>query len=72
MWLSSRATTRRDTPPTLRTLPGVVAAGDSRNETEQLMREAMVEHVSALREMGEPVPEPAIAADVTVLDISAA
>ena len=53
-------------------LPGVVAAADTRGETEQLMREAMVDHIVALRGMGEEVPEPATSADVTVLDISAA
>lgn len=53
-------------------LPGVVAAGETRDETEQLMREAMVEHIGALREMGEPVPEPVVSADATVLDIPAA
>ncbi|WP_243418022.1 type II toxin-antitoxin system HicB family antitoxin [Actinomycetospora cinnamomea] len=53
-------------------LPGVIAAGDTRGETEQLMWEAMIEHVAALREMGESVPEPATCADATVVDISAA
>lgn len=53
-------------------VPGVVAAGDSRAETEQLMREAMIAHVATLREMGEHVPEPATSADATVLDIPAA
>lgn len=54
------------------TLPGVVAAADSREETEDLMREAMAEHVALLRELGEPVPEPVEAADVIVLDPPAA
>lgn len=53
-------------------LPGVVAAGDSRLETEQLMREAMVEHLALLRQTGQTVPEPADAADVTILDPAAA
>lgn len=53
-------------------LPGVVAAGDTRSETEQLMREAMAEHIALLREAGEPVPEPGNAADVTILDPAAA
>jgi predicted RNase H-like HicB family nuclease len=53
-------------------LPGVVAAGETRAETEQLMREAMAEHIALLREAGEPVPEPANAADVTILDPAAA
>jgi predicted RNA binding protein YcfA (HicA-like mRNA interferase family)/predicted RNase H-like HicB family nuclease len=53
-------------------LPGVVAAGDTRAETEQLMREAMAEHIALLRQNGEPVPEPAEAAGVTILDPAAA
>ena len=48
-------------------LPGVVAA-DTRTETEQLMRAAMAEDLDLLRETGQPVPEPADAADVTILD----
>ena len=39
-------------------LPGCVAAGGSREDTEQLIREAIELHVAALREDGEPVPEP--------------
>lgn len=53
-------------------LPGVVAAGADRAETEQLMREAMAEHIAILRESGQPVPEPAEASDVTILDPAAA
>jgi predicted RNase H-like HicB family nuclease len=55
-------------------LPGVVAAGQSRAETEQLMREAMAAHIAMLREHGEPVPAPAAAAadSVTILDPAAA
>jgi predicted RNase H-like HicB family nuclease len=39
-------------------LPGCVAAGGSREETEQLIREAIELHLAALREDGEPLPEP--------------
>ncbi len=53
-------------------LPGVVAAADTRAGTEQLMREAMAEHLALLRETGQPVPEPADAVDVTILDPAAA
>jgi len=53
-------------------LPGVVAAGATRQETEQLMIEAMGEHIALLRESGEPVPEPSDSDSVTVLDPSAA
>ena len=53
-------------------LPGVVAAGSTRQETEQLMLEAMAEHIAMLRQAGEPVPEPADAESVTILDPAAA
>ena len=39
-------------------LPGCVAAADTRDETEQLIREAIVLYLEALRENHEPVPEP--------------
>jgi predicted RNase H-like HicB family nuclease len=53
-------------------LPGVVAAGQTRAETEHLMLEAMAEHLALLREAGQPVPEPAEADSVTLLDPAAA
>jgi predicted RNase H-like HicB family nuclease len=53
-------------------LLGVVAAGETRAETEQLMREAMTEHIALLRQAGQPVPEPAEADSVTLLDPAAA
>ena len=53
-------------------LPGVVAAGSTRQETEHLMLEAMAEHIAMLRQAGEPVPEPADADSVTILDPAAA
>jgi predicted RNase H-like HicB family nuclease len=39
-------------------LPGCVAAGDTRDEVEALMPEAIAMHVDALREDGESVPQP--------------
>jgi predicted RNase H-like HicB family nuclease len=53
-------------------LPGVVAAGSTRSETERLMIEPIAEHIALLRQAGEPVPEPADADSVTVLDLAAA
>ncbi|MEM6550960.1 MAG: type II toxin-antitoxin system HicB family antitoxin [Planctomycetota bacterium] len=47
-------------------LPGCIAAGDTREEAEQLIREAIPLHVESLREHGEPVPAPA-ATTVTVV-----
>ncbi|HEY4853484.1 MAG TPA: type II toxin-antitoxin system HicB family antitoxin [Streptosporangiaceae bacterium] len=38
--------------------PGVVAAGATRQETEELMIEAMAAHIAVLRPAGQPVPEP--------------
>jgi predicted RNase H-like HicB family nuclease len=39
-------------------LPGCVAVGESRDETMQLIREAIELHLESLRENGEPVPAP--------------
>lgn len=39
-------------------LPGCVAAGSTRAETEQLIREAIVFHIEGLELEGLPVPEP--------------
>ena len=39
-------------------LPGCVAAGETRAEVAQLIREAIDAHIESLREHGEPVPEP--------------
>ena len=39
-------------------LPGLGAAGASRDEVEQLISEALPAHLRALREDGEPIPEP--------------
>ena len=53
-------------------LPGVVAAGSTREETETLMREAMTEHIAILRETGQAVPEPTADVQATVLTLPAA
>lgn len=39
-------------------LPGVVAAGDTIEETERLMQEAIALYLEELRTAGEPIPEP--------------
>ena len=39
-------------------LPGCVAAADAREETEELIREAIVYHLEMLRESGDRIPEP--------------
>jgi predicted RNase H-like HicB family nuclease len=52
-------------------LPGCVAAGDTREECEQLMREAIELHLAAMREDGDPIPEPSTV-DVAVVEVDAA
>jgi predicted RNase H-like HicB family nuclease len=39
-------------------LPGCVAVGDSLDEVQVLIREAIDEHVAFLRDEGQPVPAP--------------
>lgn len=39
-------------------LPGCVAAASSREEVEDLIREAIEFHIEGLRLHGDPVPEP--------------
>ena len=39
-------------------LPGVVAVGDSFEETAQLMREALEIHLGSMLEDGDVIPEP--------------
>lgn len=49
-------------------LPGCVAAADTLEETEQLMKEAIKLYIKALEEAGESVPEPTTKAKaVTVI-----
>jgi predicted RNase H-like HicB family nuclease len=39
-------------------LPGCIAVGETLEEAEQLIREAIQFHIEGLREEGLPVPEP--------------
>ncbi len=39
-------------------VPGCVAAGQTKEEVEKLMREALPDHIALMREVGEPVPKP--------------
>lgn len=43
-------------------LPGCVATGTTREETEQHIREAISFHIEGLKIDGEPVPEPTVEA----------
>ena len=48
-------------------LPGCVAAARTRTETERLIREAIPFHLDALRENGDPIPEPTT--DVELVEV---
>ena len=39
-------------------LPGCIAAAETEEEVEQLIREAIEFHLECMREDGEPIPEP--------------
>ena len=51
-------------------LPGCVAAGESFEATESLIREAIELHLATLREDGMPVPEPVTTCDYVEAAIS--
>lgn len=44
-------------------LPGCVATGATREETERLLREAIELHLEGLAQDGLPIPEPTAAVD---------
>lgn len=50
-------------------LPGCIAAGETREEAIQLIREAIEFHIEGLRDAGEPVPEPA--SSVELIEVAA-
>ena len=47
-------------------LPGVGVVGDSQDEVERLIREAISFHLNGLREAGEPIPKPTAVATTRV------
>ncbi len=51
-------------------LPGCIAAGESRSETLNLIKEAIEFHIEGLIEAGESVPSPHC--DFTHVDVNAA
>jgi predicted RNase H-like HicB family nuclease len=51
-------------------LPGCIAVAETREEVEELIREAIEEHLAMLRASGDPVPQPVSA--VTYVDAPAA
>ena len=44
-------------------VPGCAAVGDTEHETRSNFRDALVEHFEAMREIGEPIPEPRASVD---------
>ena len=50
-------------------LPGCVAAGDTREETNLIMREAMHLHLQGFIEDGDPVPESDASAEYVVVSL---
>jgi predicted RNase H-like HicB family nuclease len=47
-------------------LPGLGVAGDSADEVERLIREAIPLHIEGLRANGDPVPPPSTVATLVV------
>ncbi|HSO53253.1 MAG TPA: type II toxin-antitoxin system HicB family antitoxin [Actinomycetes bacterium] len=47
-------------------LPGLGVAGDSLEEVERLIREAIPLHIESLRAQGEPVPPPSTVATMII------
>lgn len=52
-------------------LPGVGVVGDSREDVEKLIREAIALHLEGLRQAGEPIPAPT-AVGTTLVEVPAA
>jgi len=52
-------------------LPGVISVGDSRNEVEKLIQEAIEFHLEGMREMGMVIPSPASFAGQVEVDHAA-
>lgn len=52
-------------------LPGLGVVGETREEVEQLIREAIPFHLEGLREAGDPIPPPAAVA-TTLVEVTAA
>jgi predicted RNase H-like HicB family nuclease len=52
-------------------LPGLGVVGDTREEVEQLAREAVPFHLDGLRQAGDPIPKPS-AVGTTLVQVPAA
>lgn len=44
-------------------VPGCAAVGDTEDETRRNFQEALAAHFEAMREVGEPIPEPHTSVD---------
>lgn len=44
-------------------VPGCAAVGDTEDETRANFRDALASHFEAMREVGEPIPEPVSSVD---------
>ena len=44
-------------------VPGCAAVGDSEEETRRNFQDALTAHFGAMREIGEPIPEPSSSVD---------
>lgn len=53
-------------------LPGCIAAGETREETIQLMREAVAFHLEGMRLHGESIPQPTALSDYVEVDLPVA
>jgi predicted RNase H-like HicB family nuclease len=51
-------------------LPGCVATGETRDDVQREMRDAIALHLEGLREAGEPIPEPS-ELTATYVDVAA-
>ena len=47
-------------------VPGCVSAGDTWDETQTMIREALALHIEDLLEQGEPLPEPGMSIDEAI------
>ena len=52
-------------------LSGVISVGDSRDEVERLIQEAIELHPDGMREEGTPIPPPASFAGIVEIDSAA-
>ncbi len=52
-------------------LPGCIAAGETRDEALELIKEAIEFHIEGLLEVGEPVPPPSSTGELIEVDTAA-